>query len=162
MRVLPLVFAAVLVWVVGSGLWYAANGSSGPVLQSFGSYRLTQATTGQEAVAQMSRLHGKGVGVTGGYVGHYEGPSGGAMAYVGETAGEGDARTLLAQMERLIAAGNPYFTDLKPLTIDGVRVLSVRSGQEAHYFWQAGNKVVWIGFDQEDPAGISAAVQAFR
>ncbi len=162
MRALPLVFAAVLVWVVGSGLWYAANGTGGSAVQSFGSYRLTQATTGQEAVAQMSRLHGKGVGVTDGYVGHYEGPSGGAMAYVGETASERDAGVLLAQMEQRIGAGNQYFTDLKPLTVDGVRVLSVRNGQEAHYFWQAGKSVLWIGFDREDPVGLSAAVQAFR
>lgn len=162
MRVLPFVFAAVLVWVVGSGLWYAANGSSGSVPQSFGSYRLTQATTGQEAVAQMSRLHGKGVGVTDGYVGHYEGPSGGAMVYFGEAASERDAGALLVQMEQRIGPGNQYFTDLKPRTVDGIRVLSVRNGQEAHYFWQVGRNVVWIGFDREDPVGLSAAVQAFR
>ncbi len=161
-RLLPLVFGAGLLWAVGSGLWSAANGSGGTAPPTFAGYRLAQTTSGPDAVAQMSKLHGKGVGLVDGYVAHYDGASGGAVVYVGATASEKDALQLLEQMERRIGAGNQYFADLKPVTVEGVRVLSVRNGQESHYFWQTGSKVIWIGFDRVDPASLSAALKAFR
>lgn len=162
MRLLPLAFAVALVWAVASGLWSAANPSMGVAPQGFAGYRLAETVTGPQAVAQMSRLHGKGVGVVDGYVAHYDGPSGGAMVYVGEAASEKDALLLLDQMRERIAAGNQYFTDLKPLTVNGVQAFSVRSGQESHYFWQVGKRVIWAQFDRLDETGLTAAVQAFR
>ncbi len=162
MRLLPVLFAAVLVWAVASGLWNAANGPDGPAPRDFASYRLTRTITGPEAVEQMSKLHGKGVGVTDGYVAHYDGSSGGAVLYVGETTTEKDAAGLLEQMVVRIGPSNRYFTGLKPVTVEGTRAYSVRGGQESHYFWQVKNKVVWVGFDRDDPAGLAAVVRAVR
>ncbi len=161
-RLLPLAFAAVLVAAVVVGLWSAANPPRGDAPTSFGTYQLTQIVTGPAAVAQMSKLHGKGVGVDGGYVGHYEGPSGGAVAYVGETSSEAGALELLRQMEVRIGAGNQYFTNLRAVTVDGVKVFAVRSGSESHYFWATGKKVAWVAFDREDQAGLAAAVRAIQ
>ena len=161
-RIVPFVFAVALVAAVAGGLWSAAKAQQGDAPQQLGSYRLREVTTGPAAVAQMSRLHGRGVGVVDGYVGHYEGPSGGAMLYVGETASEKDALDLLGQMEERIGAGNQYFTDLKSLTVEGVRLFTVRSGPQTHYFWQTGKKVIWMGFDRDDPTELAIAVKGLR
>ncbi len=161
-RIVPFVFALLLVAVVTVGLWSAANVQQGGAPASLGTYRLSQVTTGAAAVAQMSRLHGKGVGVVDGYVAHYESSSNGAMLYVGETASEKDASGLLRQMEERIGAGNQYFTNLKPLTVNGVKLFTVHSGPETHYFWQTGKKVVWIGFDRDDPTELATVVKELR
>lgn len=162
-RLMPLVFAAVLVGAVAGGLWNAANAANGSAPPSLDRLQLTGSMAGPEAVAEMSKLHGKGIGVVDGYVAHYDGgTSGGAILYVGEAASEKEAALLTGQMEERIGAGNQYFTDLKSVTVDGVKLYSVRSRQENHYFWQAGNKVIWIGFDRDDQAALSAAVKAFR
>ncbi len=158
-RLVPLVFAAALVGAVVLGLWQAANPPKSEAPQAIGTYGLTQLVTGQAAVAQMSKLHGKGVGVLDGYIAHYEGPKGGAIAYVATTASEKDAADLLGQMEGRIAAGNQYFAGLKPVSVEGFRVLSVRSGQESHYFWATGEKVIWVAFDRDDPPALAAAVK---
>ncbi len=161
MRLVPVVFAAALVAAVAGGLWNAANAQQGIAPKQLGTYQLTgDPVVGAEAVAQMSRLHGKGVGVVDGYVAHYRGPSGGAMVYLGSTASEKDAIELLRQMEERIGAGNQYFTNLRQLTVEGVKVYTVRSGPETHYFWQAGKNVIWMGFDRDDPTELAIAVKA--
>ena len=159
-KVVPMLFVVVLVAAVATGLWNAANEQDGPAPRSLGGLQLGQTITGPEAVAQMSKLHGKGVGVVDGYIAHYQGPSGGAVLYVGQTASEGDAALLLKQMEERIGAGNQYFTNLKATTVGGVKIFSVLSGKQTHYFWQAGDLVNWIGFDQDDPDALAAAVKA--
>ena len=161
-RLLPILFMLGLVAAVGTGLWNAANPHEGAAPLAIGEYRQTQVVTGPAAVSQMSRLHGKGVGVSDGYVGHYEGRGGGMVAYVAETPSEADADSLLRQMEERIGTGNQYFTGLKPVAVDGVRVLSVQSGQESHYFWAAGKKVVWIAFDRDDQPALVSAVRVIR
>ena len=113
-------------------------------------------------MAEMSRLHGKGVGLKDGYVAHYDGPSGGAVLYVGSAESEKAAADLLGQMEERIGPNNRYFTGLRSVVVEGVRLFSVRSGQESHYFWQVGDKVVWLGFDRDDPAALAEAVQRVR
>lgn len=161
-RWMPLVFGAILLFAVVAGLWNAANPPAGPAPPGLAGLRLTRTVTGAEAVAEMSRLHGKGVGLKDGYVAHYDGPSGGAVLYVGSAESEGAAAELLGQMEERIGPDNRYFTGLRPLVVEGVRLFFVRSGQESHYFWQAGDKVVWIGFDRDDPAALVAAVRGVR
>lgn len=161
-RLLPVLFAAVLVTAVAAGLWNVANPSNGDAPAALGAYRLSQIVTGPAAVSQMTQLHGKGVGVVGGYIAHYEGPSGSVVAYVGETSSENDAATLLEQMEQSIGTANQYFTNLKSVTVDGVKLFSVRSGPESHYFWTTGKKVIWLAFGKDDRAGLVAAVGAIN
>lgn len=161
-RFVPVLFAAVLIAAVFSGLWSAANGTDGPAPRSLAGLSLTQVVAGPEAVSQMSKLHGKGVGVVDGYVAHYQGAAGGAVLYVGEMGSVENAVALNRQMEERIAAGNPYFTDLKPLVVEGMQLFSVRSGAETHYFWQAGPLINWIGFDRDDPAALAVAVATVR
>jgi len=85
-----------------------------------------------------------------------------ACTRFGETASERDAADLLRQMEERIGAGNQYFTDLKPLTVEGVGLFTVRSGPQSHYFWQTGKKVIWMGFDRDDPTELAIAVKELR
>jgi hypothetical protein len=161
-RLVPVVFAAVLITAVFSGLWASANGPDGPAPRSLGTFSLAQVITGPEAVSQMSRLHGKDVGVVDGYIAHYQGARGGAVLYVGEMGSVENAVALNRQMVERIAAGNPMFTDLSSLTVEGMEVFAVRSGTETHYFWQVGELINWIGFDRDDPAALAEAVRAIR
>jgi hypothetical protein len=162
MRLVPVVFAAVLIVAVISGLWGEANGTDGPAPNNLAGLTLAQVVTGPEAVSQMSRLHGKGVGLVDGYIAHYQGARGGAVLYVGEMGSVENAVALNKQMVDRIAAGNPMFTDLSSLAVEGVEVFKVLSGPETHYFWQIGELINWIGFDRDDPVALAEAVRVVR
>jgi hypothetical protein len=161
-RFVPVAFAVVLVVAVFSGLWSAANGPDGPAPRSLAGMSLAQLIAGPEAVSQMSKLHGKGVGVVDGYIAHYQGSGGGAVLYVGRMGSVENAVALNQQMVDRIAVGNPMFTDLSSLTVEGTEVFKVRSGPESHYFWREGELINWIGFDRDSPAALAEAVRVVR
>lgn len=161
-RLVTVVFAFALAAAVAFGLWEASNTPSGPAPKQLASLSLAQVITGPDAVAQMSKLHGKGVGVVDGYIAHYQGANGGAVLYVGQMGSAENASTLAKQMEARIGAGNQHFTGLKSLQVEGTKVFTVRSGPETHYFWKSEDLVNWIGFDMDDPLALAAAVRALR
>jgi hypothetical protein len=161
-RLVPMLFGALLVGLVFAELRSAADVPTGPAPRSLAGLTLAQVVTGPDAVYQMSRLHGKGIGVLDGYIAHYRGATGGAVLYVGEMGSVESAVAFNRQMVDLIAAGNPMFTDLRSLAVENIEVFEVRSGPETHYFWQVGELINWIGFDRDDRDALAAAVRAIR
>lgn len=116
--------------------------------QKLGAVILTEAVTGQEAIDDMSMLHGKDVGLTGGWVGHYQSRG---TAFVGETVDETGAAQLLEAMVARIGAGNRVFTNLKSTQIDGQKLYFVTGQGQNHYFYQKGNKVIWLALPTNKP-----------
>jgi hypothetical protein len=158
----PLFFGLLLAGLVFAEMRNAADVPIGPAPRSLAGLTLAEVVTGPEAVSQMSRLHGKGVGIVDGYIAYYQGATGSAVLYVGEMGTVENAVALNQQMVDLIAEGNPIFTDLTTLTVEGMEVFAVRSGPETHYFWQVGELINWIGFDRDDPSVLTAAIRVVR
>lgn len=139
---LLIVVAIVLVLAVMAsrlGLRNAARSTTIP--QSIAGLQLHKAVTGQAAIAEISDLHGKDVGVTGGWVGYYDNK---VVIWMAEISEEESARGLLKAMEQRIATGNRIFTDLKKIQEGNVTVFSVIGMGQRHFFYQKENKLVWI------------------
>ena len=89
----------------------------------------------------MSELHGKNVGLTGGWVGRYQSKG---VVWVGEISDENGAVQLLNAMVSRIGAGNPVFTNMRRKDIDGVTGYTATGLGQNHFFYQKGNKVIWL------------------
>lgn len=135
--------AIVIIALIARGFWATGSGQGATTTapEQIAGLKLVKLLSGQEAVADMSRLHGKDVGLTGGWVGYYEAK---AIIWNGETQTEAQAYQLTEAMTRRIAAGNEVFTDLQQTRIDSTVVFSVVGMGQKHYYFQRGNKVVWI------------------
>ena len=141
---IQVVMGLVLIVAVARGLWASAQqaGLGSPAIpQAIAGLRLESAMTGQEAMEELRRLHGKDVQLAGGWIGHYEN---GATIWVGETDSAAQASQLVDAMTQRIRAGNPYFKDLQSQQVGAIMVFSVVGQGQLHYYYQRGNKVVWV------------------
>ncbi len=139
-----LVLGAVIVAFIARGFWLSPEGEappSTPVPQQIAGLSLTRAVTGQNAVTELRRMHGKDVGIFGGWIAYYQNR---AIVWVGETPGEAQAYQLIDAMTRRIRAGSPEFTDLQQLRFGSQTVYGVVGQGQRHYYWQQGALTVWI------------------
>lgn len=111
------------------------------VPQKLGGLSLVSADVGQQAIEGMAQLHGKDVGIVDGWIGRYQA---GGVVWVGQATGEQVAASLLAAMAARIAAANGPFRDLRAADLDGQRLYSVTGQGRTHYFFQKGDKVIWL------------------
>jgi hypothetical protein len=142
--VLQLLFAVIVVAAVAYGLWQATVEQADEALAVPGSiagYRLADVYRGQEAMAQLTQLHGKDVGLTTGWIGYYQNNG---VAYVGAVQDEAVAAQLIAVMTKRIGAGNGPFTDLKEVEVDGRTIYTVVGQGQRHYYYAQGRLTVWL------------------
>lgn len=109
--------------------------------RKIGGQSLLNVLTGQEAIDDMSELHGQGVGIVGGWVGHYQARG---TVWVGETTDDQVAVGLMRAMVSRISVANGPFRDLRNKEIDGQKLYSATGLGQNHYFYQKGNKVIWL------------------
>ena len=152
---LILVLAFIIPVVVATIGWINDDGSGGSmpgmegmsapgpeVPRSLGGMSLSgDVMMGEAAIKEMSQLHGRDVGMVGGWVAHYQRN---ATVYVGEIVDEVSAAKLLDAMVSRIGAGNAMFKDLQRVRFEGQDLYSVFGQGQNHYFYQKGNKVIWI------------------
>jgi hypothetical protein len=99
----------------------------------------------------MSDLHIRGIDLTDGYVGQYEGDS---MVWVGITDDEEQAEELLRAMTDRIAEGASPVGVPQALEMDGKTLSMVlREGREHHFYYRDGRAVIWV---QLPPSGTDA------
>ncbi|MBI2907395.1 MAG: hypothetical protein HYX92_07060 [Chloroflexi bacterium] len=132
------------------------------VPEIFAGMRLMKQVEGKEAVAQMNKLHGTDIGVISGYLADYAGdrPTQRMTVWSGKTRDDATAAELLRVMTGKIAAGNPVFTGLEKLTLEGKTVYTVKSGDGTHFYYQSRDAVVWLAITSRDP--LSVAKEAVR
>ena len=142
---LPLVFGFVILVSVAAGLWSIASkqeSHAGPAPHELAGYELAGVMVGPEALAEINSLHGKPVGdISDGWVAHYDGN---ATIWVATAATDEDARRLLDEMALGIQNGDSPFRGLAAQTYEGLTLYRVTDGQQWHFFYQRGLKVVWI------------------
>ena len=144
-------FVLWILWSVGVGLWQANSARTLSAPHALGGLAMEgKAVQGQEAVAQMTRLHGKDVDLSDGYVAHYRSAGGEAVLYVGQTQSATVADTLTERMRARIVQGGSPFNDLSTLPIDGRVVYRVVGLGAEHFFFSIGDKAVWLTLAGED------------
>jgi len=139
-----LILSVVLLVAVVGGLWFVQMQQpalSDRIPPQISGLRLTRVMTGQEALAQLTQLHGQELGLTGGYVAYYER---GATVWVGDTGSDQQAEGLISLMVQKIGAGNKVFANLRVVTIGRTDLHSVDGQGQQHFFYAMGKATVWV------------------
>ncbi|MDI6857470.1 MAG: hypothetical protein QME71_04035 [Dehalococcoidia bacterium] len=122
----------------------SGGGSSGdttPAPPQLAGRKLMQVVTGAEAMAEVDRLHGKGLDIVDAWIGRYEG---GGTVWVAEAASEDGAFALLDAMVRAIEDGGSPYQGLTQNKFEGMPMYAARDANGHHFFFQAKTRVVWV------------------
>lgn len=153
-------FVGWVVYQVGGGLWRLSAGAQWAVPHELAGLGLVESSSGEQAVHEMTKLHGKDVEVRDGYVARYRGQGAEVVLYVGQVADARAAADLSERMGALIAGGNGPFKGLRRVEAGG-RSVYYGSGLGAeHYFYQVDDKVVWLQVAGMKPEAALSAVLA--
>jgi hypothetical protein len=126
---------------------FTTSSFGGDVLpQSIGSLRLERIQSGEEARQEIDRLHGKQIDFRRGYVGTYG--NGRATLWISEYDSEGEAAEGIGKMaQRIQTSKKGNFWHFREMSIQGVAVYFVVGMGQAHYFFQKGERVIWLAVD---------------
>jgi len=154
----PLVFAVAISMSVASGLWSATSQQeTTPVPGQLAGYDLDQVMSGEEAIAEIDALHGEGIPVAEAWVAHYQGNS---TVWAARATDTEQAAQLLDRMVRGIQKGTSPFSGLTQRRFKGISVYTVSDGRQTHFFYQQGDRVVWLATPPgAEDAFLAAAVQ---
>ena len=156
--VVPLVFAVAIGLSVASGLWSATSQQeTTPAPRQLAGYDLDQVMSGEEAIAEIDALHGEGIPVAEAWVAHYQGNG---TVWAARATDTEQAVQLLDRMVRGIQEGTSPFSGLTRRQFKGISVYTVTDGRQTHFFYQQGDRVVWLATPRgaEEPF-LAAAVQ---
>ncbi len=134
------------------------NAGAAPVPDALAGSPLSQLSTGEAAVAEVARLHGKDFPLTSGAMAVYG--DGEAMLWVSGTLLRWTAAEMVRAMEEKIALGRSPFTPTGTRDADGRTVYALTGMGQQHFYFQSGNLVVWLAAD--DPVADQALAQTLK
>mgnify|MGYP001569465969 CR=1 FL=1 len=162
-----LIFSIIFVMVIVVS-WIATNQdrakshSSDHIPQNLGQLELVGQITGENARAEIGKLHGKGIEMVDGYIAEYSHNQSRVTVWVAEASSEIGASGLLKQMVDRIGAGNQAFRNLRAISVGGREVYTADGKGGDHYFYSSDNKVIWLAIQGAEPIGIvKAALKTF-
>ena len=125
--------------------------SKGEMLpDAIGEFRLEKETSGEEARKEINRLHGKNVDFRTGYIGTYKHGHKGAMVWISDYDAKTKAAGEVEKMaQRIQTREGKEFRHFRMISIEGIPVYFVLGMGQAHYFYQSGNKVIWLAVDPQ-------------
>ena len=144
----------------------ADSHSSSRVPRNLGEMELIGEVTGEKAIAEIGKLHGKGIEIVDGYMAEYGHNRSRAMVWVAGATSEVAASGLLKQMVERIkdGTGNQPFRNLRSISIGGKEVFAVDGPGGNNFFYASDNKVVWLAIQVQggDPLGVvKTAIKTF-
>ncbi len=116
---------------------------------------LRSAVYGEEAIADVTRLHGQQFSLTSGGVGSY-GERGEIALWVTGSITNFFAKKLINDMEESITQSDSPFVPIGKSELDGRTIYQLEGMGQKHFYFQAGNLVVWLAADP-DQAGCALA-----
>lgn len=144
-----LVIAGALLLLGSAGyLLYAralADPGGAAVPDSIAGAPLSQKTVGIEAVAEVTRLHGKEFPLTSGAMAMYG--EGAAALWVSGTAASPLAAEMVRAMTDKIAQGHSPFTPTGTRRLNGRDVYELDGLGQRHFYFQSGSLVIWLAAD---------------
>jgi len=156
--VVPLVFAVAIGMSVASGLWSAVSQQeTSPAPAQLAGYDLDQVMSGQEAISEIDVLHGEDIPVAEAWVAHYQGNG---TVWAARATDTEQAAELLDRMVRGIQKGTSPFSGLAQTRFKGTSVYTVTDGRQSHFFYQQGDRIVWLATPEgAEDAFLSAALE---
>ena len=107
---------------------------------------LAQQRQGVEAVAEVSRLHGKDFPLVSGAMAVYG--NGAATVWVSGAPARLMAAQMVRAMAEKIAEGRSPFTPLATRDVPGRAVYELAGMGQRHFYFQSGAQVVWLAVDE--------------
>jgi hypothetical protein len=118
--------------------------------ESIGAFRLQNMKSGTEAKKEITRLHGKNLDFRTGYIGTYKHGHKKAMLWISDYDAKAKAAEEVEKMARRIQTREgKEFRHFRMISIEGKPVYFVVGMGQAHYFYQTGNKVIWLAVDPQ-------------
>lgn len=98
--------------------------------------------TGEGAIQQISRMHGKDIAIQEGYVAKYQGEGQEVTLWISVSPTEAEGEALFRVMDEKMPASK-VFTDREEMAIKGTKVVKVRGMGQEHYYWVNGKYNYW-------------------
>jgi hypothetical protein len=159
-RILAIGLMVIGVWLVVGAIGWTFFGhpssqfAEGRLPDSIAGIRLTSATTGAQAIEEVSSMHGKEFPIEFGEIGNYGNRQ--ISLWVSGAASDEIAAQMTAAMRDKIAQGNSPFTPIEEIQ-NGNRKVFVQEGMgQRHHYFQSNNLVIWLA---ANPSVADAAIQ---
>ncbi len=118
--------------------------------ESIGAFRLQNMKSGTEAKKEITRLHGKNLDFRTGYIGTYKHGHKEAMLWISDYDAKAKAAEEVEKKARRIQTREGQeFRHFRMISIEEIPVYFVVGMGQAHYFYQTGNKVIWLAVDPQ-------------
>lgn len=114
-----------------------------PIPAQLAGLPLTRHAFGRQAADEIARLHGSGFPLTGATVAEYG--DGAAIVWASQTWGQWGAQYLVRSMTKAIEDSTSPFTPTGQRTVAGHKVYVLAGMGMSHFYFGAGNQVVWLG-----------------
>jgi hypothetical protein len=142
-----LIFVGALLLAGSFGYWRfreaIANPGAASLPKSLAGLPLSTVAYGPEAVAEITRLHGKEFPITSGAMGMY-GSESQATLWVAGFPASPMAAQIVAAMQEKIAQGNSPFTPTGQQQDEGRTVYQLDGMGQKHVYFQSGSLVIWL------------------
>ncbi|MFA5891338.1 MAG: hypothetical protein WDA27_10405 [Actinomycetota bacterium] len=110
---------------------------------------LADLSTGEDALQQVGRMHGKNLEITGAIVATYGASKDGATLWIASVGSASAARTMRDQMVKgMTQSKTPFETPWKVPGED--EVWATADARQAHYFFASGLTVWWVASDKSN------------
>ncbi|MDP2729914.1 MAG: hypothetical protein Q8O55_05480 [Dehalococcoidales bacterium] len=152
---LQLLIVAVLMTAIGIsfGLNVLAPRNIEGVPEELGGMKLASFTDGEQALAQISQLHGTSIELVNAYIASYShdfnpyhNDDSQVTVWAGKTGNKDEAVKLTERMSEAIKRGDSPFSNLQQLTLDGHEVFQVTGPSGEHFFYVSPktDMVIWL------------------
>ena len=145
-----LIAAGGLIFLIAIAYWTYAEALANPIAVAVpdvvAGARLTQKTTGPEAVAEVTRLHGKAFPLTSGAMALYG--DGAVTLWVSGASASPIAAEMVRTMTEKIAENRSPFTPRGMRQVNGRAVYELVGLGQRHFYFQSGALVVWLTADE--------------
>ena len=131
-----------------------SKAATGPLPESIAGLQLVKSTSGAEAIAEFTDLHGKEFPVNTGAIGVYGNNQ--ITLWVAGAPSEAIAVEMTNAMDAKIAEGNSPFTLLNKIRDRNRKIYALDGMGQKHYYFQSQNMVIWLA---ADPAISNEALQ---
>lgn len=140
------------------------HGEGNMVPRELAGLELQHEMSGEEAIQDISKLHGTDIEVVNGYIAQYGDAAKEAVLWIAQARDENDAKGLLQAMDVKIPQSK-VFGNRRVEEKNGGTYYYVDGAGMRNYYWQQGNLVVWIGVKDTSAdmeAVLAATVKALK
>jgi len=147
---LGIVITGMLIFVFSIGFLLlkpsVENANSTALPDQAAGLRLTSVSSGNQALREITQLHGKEFPLVSGDVGRY-GDNNQVIVWVAEAADIAAAEKILLAMRIRIDEGNSPFTPTGELQIEDRTIFTLDGLGQVHFYFQSGKQIVWVAAD---------------